>query len=262
MVFNELEGCKIDIPQLPRGDFFEVYAVDGGSADGTREYLESQGIPVYIQPVKSLNAAYHYAVEKSTGDAVVVFFPKGTIHPHDAAKAIPYLQQGIDLVVASRNIEHGHNEEDGKLIKPRKWSVLALSTLASIIWRREGYRIKDVLHGFKGFSKAGFHAMAVSPRGVSIDIEMVVRSYRLGLSRTEFPTVESARSFGITHFPIFKTGGELLKYLFRELSLSKKMLRVVVSDKTHCSSMKYDVTRLNSMSTDDINTPKSASVAP
>ena len=50
LVWNELEGCKIDVPNLPRDSFEETYAVDGGSTDGTVEYLESQGIPVYRQP--------------------------------------------------------------------------------------------------------------------------------------------------------------------------------------------------------------------
>ena len=58
IVWNELEGCKIDVPRLPRNDFFEVIAIDGGSTDGTVEYLESQNIAVYRQPKRGLNAAY------------------------------------------------------------------------------------------------------------------------------------------------------------------------------------------------------------
>jgi len=46
IVWNELEGCRLDVPKLPRNDFYEFIAVDGGSTDGTVEYLESQGIAV------------------------------------------------------------------------------------------------------------------------------------------------------------------------------------------------------------------------
>jgi hypothetical protein len=35
VVWNELEGCKLDVPRLPRDAFDEVFAVDGGSTDGT-----------------------------------------------------------------------------------------------------------------------------------------------------------------------------------------------------------------------------------
>ena len=54
MVWNELDGCKMDVPRLPRDAFDEIYAVDGGSTDGTVAYLESQGITVHRQPKKGL----------------------------------------------------------------------------------------------------------------------------------------------------------------------------------------------------------------
>lgn len=77
VIWNELEGCKLDVPLLPREEFEEVYAIDGGSTDGTVAYLEREAIPVYRQPGKGLNAAYLYAVEKSRCEAVVFFFQKG-----------------------------------------------------------------------------------------------------------------------------------------------------------------------------------------
>ena len=83
LVWNELEGCRFTVPQLPRHHFEEIYAVDVESTDGTAEYLASQGIPVYLQPKRGLNAAYVHAVEKSNCDAVVVFFPKGNVAPAD-----------------------------------------------------------------------------------------------------------------------------------------------------------------------------------
>ncbi|TGU70209.1 glycosyltransferase [Geomonas terrae] len=217
LVWNELEGCKIDVPRLPVGQFHEVYAVDGGSTDGTVEYLESKGIPVYQQPKKGLNAAYIHSVEKSTGDAVVVFFPKGTICPSTLLDFEPHFKAGYELVVASRNIEGGRNEEDSALFKPRKWGVLGLATFAALIWRREGHAIKDVLHGYKGFSVSGFKRMNPVDHGLSIDIEMVIRSYRLRIKRCEFPVHEVARPFGESNFKILPTAKRLLKYLWWEM---------------------------------------------
>jgi glycosyltransferase involved in cell wall biosynthesis len=216
MVWNELEGCKIDLPRLPKYAFEEVYAIDGGSTDGTVEFLESQGIPVYLQPKKGLNAAYIHAADKSTCDAVVVFFPKGTISPDSLMRFRPLFDDACDLVVASRNIKGAVNEEDQKVFKPRKWGVFALASLAALLWRREGHFIRDVLHGYKGFTISGFRKIAPLDRGLSIDIEMVVRSYRLGLKRAEFPIVEIPRNFGETHFKILPTGMKLVKYLWWE----------------------------------------------
>jgi len=218
LVWNELKGCKIDVPNLPREEFDEIYAVDGGSTDGTVEYLQTQGITVYRQPKKGLNAAYIHAVEMSSCDAVVVFFPKGTISVSTLKNFRACLESGIDLVVASRNIGGARNKEDKSLIKPRKWGVLCLALVAALFWRREGYMVRDVLHGYKGFTVSGFRKIAPVDYGLSIDIEMVVRSYRLGLKRAEFPVTEIARPFGATKFKIFPTGMKLLKYLWCEFN--------------------------------------------
>ena len=216
LVWYEIEGCKLDVPKIPYDQFDEVYAVDGGSNDGTVEYLESRGIPVYRQPKKGLNAAYIHAVDVSTCDAVVVFFPKGTSTIEDLRKFRPLLEAGYDIVIASRNIKGGRNEEDDRFLKLRKWCVLALAMLAALIWRREGYFVRDVLQGFKGFTVSAFRRIAPLDYGLSIDIEMIVRSYRLRLKRTEFPTKERHRPFGQTHFRLFPTGVKLAKYLWHE----------------------------------------------
>jgi glycosyltransferase involved in cell wall biosynthesis len=217
LVWNELEGCKIDVPHLPRDQFEEIYAIDGGSTDGTSEYLEAMGIPVYGQTKRGLNAAYHAAYERSHCDALVVFFPKGTTPPEDVLKFRPLFEAGCALVVASRNIRGARNEEDGSWFKPRKWSVLSLALLTAAIWRREGRLIRDILHGFKGFTREGFARMNPSDQGLSIDLELAVRSYRLRLKRAEFPTREVVRAHGQTRFKAIPTGKKLLGFLWAEL---------------------------------------------
>jgi len=217
IVWNELAGCRLDVPRLPRELFAEVYAVDGGSTDGTVEYLEAQGIPVHRQPRRSLNAAYSHAVDQCTTEAVVVFFPKGTIDPACVVSLRRLLAEGHDLVVASRNLPGARNEEDGRVFKPRKWGVEALSLAAALLWRREGPRLLDVLHGVKAFTVESYRRMKLSDTGVTIDLEMTVRAYRLRLSRTEFPVAEQGRHAGQTRFKILPTGRRLAGFLWREL---------------------------------------------
>jgi len=216
VVWNEIEGCKVDVPLLPRECFDDIYAVDGGSTDGTAEFLESQGIPVHRQRKKSLNAAYADAVALARTQAIAVFFPKGTLNPAILREFGPLLDQGFELVVASRNMPGARNEEDEGFFRPRKWGVQVLSLFASLVWRREGWRIRDVLHGVKAFTVDAFRRMKVSDTGVTIDLEMTVRAYRLRISRIEFPVIESARLRGETRFKIWPTARRLARFLWSE----------------------------------------------
>lgn len=216
----------MDVPKLPLDSFEEIFAVDGGSTDGTVEYLISKGISVHKQPKLGLNAAYVHANRMATTDAVVVFFPKGTLPHDDLLKFRPYLEREVELVIASRQLDGAANEEDNRIFRPRKWAVFWLAVIVATVWRREGVLIRDVLHGVKGWSRAAFDKMDILEEGLSIDLEMVVRSYKLRMSRIEFPTREGERLYGETHFRVWPTGKRLLKYLAFELRRKEKKNRL------------------------------------
>ncbi len=217
LTWNEIEGCRKDVPRLSFEGFDEVFALDGGSKDGTVEFLTAQGIAVHRQELRGYNGAYICAFRRCTTDALVLFHPKGSIDPSVVQKFRPYFERGYDLVVGSRMIAGSVNEEDGKLFRPRKWFVRALALVATVLWNRRGAMTWDVLHGLRGMRKDAFDRIDALPRGLSIDLEMVVRAYRLGLKQVEFPVIEKPRPSGETHFKAWPTGKALLRYLWQEL---------------------------------------------
>ncbi|MFK4763510.1 glycosyltransferase family 2 protein [Desulfobaculum sp. SPO524] len=217
LCWNEVDGCRHDILRLPMDAFDEVFALDGGSDDGTVEYLREQGVDVRAQRRKGYNAAYFEAVEQCTGDAIVFFHPKGSIDPACVLRFREAFDAGAQLVVASRNAPGGRNEEDDTFFRPRKWFVQGLALAAALVWKREGARIGDVLHGVRGITTAAFWRMGLERSGVSIDLEMVVRAYRMRLPRAEFPVREGGRLAGTTHFKALPTGWRILCFFAREL---------------------------------------------
>jgi hypothetical protein len=62
-----------------------------------------------------------------------------------------------------------------------------------------------------------FRDISPLPTGLSIDLEMVVRSYRHSFRQVEFPVTENRRPSGQTHFKAFPTGKRMLKYILTEL---------------------------------------------
>ena len=217
ITWNELEGCKHDVPLIDRSQFDQVYCIDGGSTDGTVEYLQEQGIEVYRQTAKGLNQACKDGANFCKCDAFVFFHTKGSIPVEDTYKFRELYEQGYEFIVGSRMMKESHNEEDDKLLKPRKWFVLGLGLAAKILFKKEGNTIWDSLHGFRGMTVEAFKKCDISDMSPSVDIEMVCRSYKLKLKRIEFPTTERPRIAGETHFKAYSTGKKLLKYLFWEI---------------------------------------------
>jgi glycosyltransferase involved in cell wall biosynthesis len=213
---NEVDGCHHDVPRLPVDQFDQIFAVDGGSKDGTISYLEAQGITVIRQPVPGYNQAYLCAFENCSSDALVVFHPKGSIDPRAVLEFRSLFEQGYDLVIASRVIEGARNEEDDRVLRPRKWFVLAMGLLSGLVWRRAGPIVWDVLHGFRGMRRDCFFAIGPIPNGLTLDLEMVVRSYRKRFRMAEFPVRERRRLAGKTHFSALPTGLQYLGYLVKE----------------------------------------------
>ena len=217
LTLNEFEGCRHDVPNIPLEQFDEVFAVDGGSTDGTVEYLKERGLPVFGQESKGYNGAYLDAFARCSTDAVVMYHPKGSIDPAVLVKFRGYFEQGYDLVVASRLMAGAVNEEDGKLLRPRKWFVRALGVAAALLWKRDDGMITDVLHGCRGMRREAFFSIEPLRAGLTIDLEMVVRAYRLRLPRIEFPVAEAPRMVGETRFKAWPTGRAMLRYLAFEL---------------------------------------------
>ena len=222
LTWNEIDGCRSDVPRLPRDAFREVFAVDAGSVDGTVQYLASQGITVRRQPKRGYNQAYIQAMECCTSDALVFYHPKGNINPDELLKFRPLLEAGNDIVIASRMIVGARNEEDDRLIRPRKWFVLGLALVAAALWRRKGPIVWDVLHGFRAVRRVRFFAIEPLQTGLSIDLELVVRSYRFGFRVAEFPVQELRRATGTTHFRALPTGLRLVRYLCNEITRSAR----------------------------------------
>jgi len=202
---------------IDRSQFEQIYCIDCGSTDGTVEYLTEQGIKVYPQTSKGLNQACKDGADHCRCDAFVFFHPKGSIPVEDSYKFRAYYEQGYEFVVGSRMMKESRNEEDSKLIKPRKWFVLFLGLAAKLLFKKEGNTVWDALHGFRGMTVEAFQKCNISDMSPSVDIEMVCRSYKLGIKRIEFPTTESARIAGSTHFKAFSTGRKLLRYLAWEI---------------------------------------------
>ena len=218
LTLNEINGCKHDIPLIKKvkKHFYEVFAVDNGSTDGTIEYLRKQGITVIYKPGISYNKMHIVAIKKTKADAIIFFPPKGTNSITDSLKFKRYFDKGYDLIVTSRVIKGSKNEEDGQSFKPRKWLTMILGLVSAIRWRREGNIIWDVLHVFRGIRISKFNTSMIDIKGKTYDLEDIIQSYKQKTKRIEIPTWEKPRTSGESHFKTIPFGIKIFKYFFHE----------------------------------------------
>src|SRR4051794_12470863 len=112
---NELECLKIIFPRLrppgPEAGYDLRVAIDGGSTDGTVDFLNSHEVSVVAQSRRGRGDAFLQAFEGVEADAYIFFSPDGNENPEDLIRFRPLLENGADVVIASRMMKGAYNEE-------------------------------------------------------------------------------------------------------------------------------------------------------
>ena len=104
LTYNEIEALPKLFDLIPLSAADEVFAVDGGSKDGTVAYLESKGVRVLSQPRRGRGCAFMVALETKKADVICYYSPDGNEDPADIPKIFEKLEAGgYDLVVAAHN---------------------------------------------------------------------------------------------------------------------------------------------------------------
>jgi len=219
LVWNEIDGMKVIVPKIDRSLFCEVVAVDGGSTDGSIEYLNEQRIQVVSQVQRGRGAAFAEGVSHTTGEAIVFFSPDGNEDPGDLPKFIKLLEEGADLVIASRMMKGAVNEEDSLLFRPRRWANNAFNFVLNIVFNPHpfGHFITDSINGYRGFQRKVLPVIEPFPADYTVEYRMTGRALDARLRVVEFPTHEFPRIAGETKIRSFQAGLRFLRAMFEEI---------------------------------------------
>ncbi len=218
LTLNEIEGVKALIPTLLGHNVAdEIIAVDGGSTDGTREFLTRQGIPIYNQTKRGRGEAFRVGMANSTGEFVVFFSPDGNEDPRDISKLFEQLEAGADMAIASRFLPESQNEEDNETLPLRKWVNQIFTLLANIIWNLGRPYISDTINGYRGLRREAFMTLAPISNGYTIEYELTIEAMRSGMKIVEIPTIEEKRIGGETKGASWPTGVTFLRFFINEI---------------------------------------------
>src|SRR6185437_953950 len=208
------------LPRLPKpgaeAGFDQIIAVDGNSTDGTLELLARAGIETLRQKRRGRGAAYLEAMEAYAADAYLFFSPDGKEEVADFLKFRRLLEDGAELVIASRMAKGAYTEEDGGWFRPRKIANKSFNLLANLAFRKSGPYVTDSINGFRAIRKSLADRLALDAAGYAIEYQMTMRALAAGARIVEFPTHEYPRIAGETGAPSIKTGLQFIGCFWRE----------------------------------------------
>lgn len=220
LVLNEIEGLKALFDRLPIHEFREVFAVDGGSTDGSVEFLAERGIPSVKQPIRGRGVAFRVAAEASQAERMIFFSPDGNEDPDDIARLDDLLINGADLAIARRFGPGAINEEDQETLRLRARVNDALSRIANGLFHK-GPRVYDTINGFRALRRRALLDLATSVKRFPIEYQITLRAMQRGWTIAELPTKEGQRIGGERKASSWPVGVDHLKVLLTELPHSR-----------------------------------------
>ena len=220
---NELEAFSKIFPIIKK-EFFKInlnyFVMDGGSKDGSIKFYKKKKIKYFRQKKLGRGSAIIEAFNITKSDALIFFSPDGNEDVRDIKKIVNLLNEKYDLIIGSRMTKGARNEEDGKILKIKKWANKIFNLFANILFNKKKY-VTDSINGFRGITKKKFKILNCDENFYAIEYQMTIRSMKLGYNIKEFPTIESDRIAGISQAPSISTGFTFIRALIREIIVGR-----------------------------------------
>lgn len=121
MTLNEIEGMKAIMPKIDPGWVDQIILCDGGSTDGTVEWAKAQGMTVHVQSQPGFRRGYIEVWPMIVGDVVMTFSPDGNSLPEKIPELLAKIEDGYDMVIASRYAGDAESEDDSLLTGFGNW---------------------------------------------------------------------------------------------------------------------------------------------
>lgn len=216
-VKNEIVGLKAVLPRINKEWIDEIVFIDGNSKDGTIEYIESFGYKVIQQSKPGLLNAWWDGFDNCHGDVIIPFSPDNNSVPEDIPKLINKLNEGYDIVIASRYAPGAKSYDDNF---SSNFANKMFTLMINILFRGQ---YTDSLTMYKAFKKQLLVDLdLVKNRSDHFEVMLACRAAKRKLKITEIPSDEPSRLDGGDsrahpgRFGKVKSAFQFLYIIFRE----------------------------------------------
>ena len=216
LTLNEIEGCRHIVPKIRREWVDEILFVDARSTDGTKEWLPQNGYRVVEQDGSGLMGGYRTGLRLAAGDVIIPFSPDNNSVPEVIPQLIEKMQEGYDMVIASR-YEPGAGSEDDTLITA--FGNRLFTWMTNVI---HGGRYTDALVMYRAFRKDLVRDLEIDLFNEFVfETTMNIRCLKKGLRVTSIPGKEPKR-IGVKKIGVWGPGAAILYRILAELFVWRK----------------------------------------
>jgi len=179
---------------------FEILVVDD-STDNTAAVVQGfssvhANIRLLPQEGKGYTRAFTTAVKHFEGDAMVVIVGDGSDEVADIDRMNEKMQEGYDLVCASRYMRGGARSRGAHV--QSFFSSLVCKSLKMAL----GINTCDVSNSFKLYRKDIFNHIEMEDSGFAISMQITLKSFFQGYRIAEIPTIWRNRGTGSSKFSL------------------------------------------------------------
>jgi glycosyltransferase involved in cell wall biosynthesis len=156
---------------------------------------EARARVVYRIGERGFGSALRRAFREASGDVLVPMMADASEDPHDVARLVEAMRDGLDVVAGSRYMRGGGIV--GNTAKQR------MSRFYSYLCRLAGGpRIHDISNAFKAYRRSVVESVSTVAESFDVSVELTLKAHLAGFRVGEVPTVWTNRKEGRSNFSI------------------------------------------------------------
>jgi glycosyltransferase involved in cell wall biosynthesis len=222
LTLNECEGVEAILPRIPRDQVDQLLVVDGGSTDGTVEWLRDNGYAIHVQRRRGIRYAYLEALPLIQGDVIISLSPDGNCDPCVIPALIAEMRRGYDLVIGSRFLGGARSEDDDLVTAFGNWMF---TRTINFLY---GARYSDAMVIYRAFTRSLIYELGLDRENsyrlperlfrtiISWEPLMSVRAAKLGKRISEVFAGEPPRIGGHRKLQIIRWGAAYYFQIWKE----------------------------------------------
>ncbi len=220
---NEIDGMREIMPRVDPAWVDQILILDGGSTDGTIEYALDHGYQVHVQREPGIRFGYREVLPLIKGDVILTFSPDGNSIPELIPDLLAKMDEGYDMVIASRYLGDAKSEDDDWITAFGNWLFTK-----TVNWLHGG-RYTDAMVIFRAYRKQLVHDLELdqdrwhrTPEWlfrcrISWEPLLSARAARRNLKVAEIPGSEPPRIGGERKLKVLRWGASYYFQFIRDL---------------------------------------------